>query len=179
MINQKYNILLYIIVFFLTSCNTDEHQEYYSNGKLKEEYHLLNGKFDGKTKAYYENGKIQAKGQYKNGQMTGIWYYFYDNGFIQSIQEFKNGILVSLDFWDIKGNQLVKNGTGVVSYYNPDGQIGSVMSYKNNVFHGKCETWYLNGVKATELYYEYGKPIGIWKYWDENGSLVKTEDYRF
>ena len=166
-----------LFVFILYSCNTDTHRDYYSNGNLKEEYFIQNGKFVGKYKALYENGKPHAIGEYKKGEMTGIWQYYYPDGTIQSIQKFKKGKVTSIDFWDTNRTQLIKEGNGVAKHYNLDGQIESIMSYKNNVFHGKCETWFPNGIKASEVYYANGKPIGIWKYWNVNGELIKTEKY--
>lgn len=164
-------------VFILSSCKTDVHRDYYSNGTLKEEYSMRNGKWVGKFKAFYEDGKASAIGQFKKGQMTGIWQYYYPDGTIQSIQKFKDGKTISLNLWDTNGKQVIKDGTGVAKHYDQTGQIVSIMSYKDNVFHGKCETWFPNGIKSTEIYYENGKPIGIWKFWNEKGELIKTKKY--
>lgn len=170
-------VIAIVFSLILCSCETEVHKEYYSNGTLKEEYSMRNGKFVGKHKALYENGKPQAIGQYKNGLMSDVWQYFYPNGSIQSIQKYEEGKVVSLDYWDTDGRQVIKDGTGVVKLYNPSGKVESIMSYKNNVYHGKCETWFPNGTKASESFYENGKPVGIWKYWDEYGVLIKTEEY--
>jgi antitoxin component YwqK of YwqJK toxin-antitoxin module len=72
---------------------------------------------------------------------------------------------------------VIKDGTGVTIHYYPSGQTESIMSYKDNVYHGKCETWFPNGLKASESFYENGKPVGTWKYWDEYGELIKIEEY--
>lgn len=178
--NMKLNhklILIVLLVFTLCSCETEVHKDYYSNGTLKEEYSKRNGKFVGKYKALYEDGKPQAIGEFNKGQFDGVWQYYYPNGQIQSIQKYKDGKVVSLNYWDLNGVQIIKDGTGVAKHYYPNGKIESIMSYKNNVLHGKCETWLENGIKTTELFYDNGKPIGTWKYWNESGKLIKTENY--
>ena len=174
----KYKILLAIsIVFILSSCETEVHRDYYANGELKEEYSMRKGEFIGKYKALYSNGKPQAIGEFSEGQMDGIWQYFYQNGKRQSIQKYSDGKVVNINYWDENGSQLVIEGTGIAKMYYPSGQIQSIMSYRNCVFDGKCETWFSNGIKATETFYERGKPIGEWKYWNEYGELIKTENY--
>ncbi|WP_373733472.1 toxin-antitoxin system YwqK family antitoxin [Bacteroides heparinolyticus] len=170
-------IVIGLFFFVLSSCQTEVYRHYYSDGTLKEEYSMRNGKFVGKYKALYENGKPQAVGQYERGLMSGVWQYYYPSGSIQSIQKYDEGKVVSLDYWDTNGRQVIKDGTGVVKHYYPSGQIESIMSYKNNVYHGKCETWFPNGIKASEVFYEEGKPTGTWLYWNEYGELMKTEIY--
>ena len=152
-------------------------KEYYPNGKISAEYHIENNIMVGEYKGYFPDGKTQVIGEYSNGRMNGIWKYYYSNGMIQSIQKFNNNKLVSINFWDKNGGKLVDEGNGVAILVSSSNQIESKMSYKNNVLHGKCETWFPNGLKATEFFYEEGKPVGSWKYWDENGKLVKTENF--
>lgn len=174
------NIVLAILVVAATalgSCERTVHRDYYANGVLKEEYSMRNGKYIGNYKALYTNGKPQAIGYFSNGEMDRVWQYFYETGNRQSIQEYSNGKLISLNYWDENGNHIVIDGAGTVEKHYPSGRLESILSYNNNVFNGKCETWYPNGIKATETYYENGKPIGIWRYWNEYGELVKTERY--
>lgn len=173
----KHILYLALTLFTVISCETEVNREYYSDGTLKEEYSIHNDKFHGQYKAFYPDGSPHALGEYRKGKMIGVWKYSYPDGKVESIQKFDDGKAISIDFWDKYGNQVIKNGTGVAKQYSPSGQIESIMSYKNNVFHGKCETWYPNGIKATELYYENGKPMGTWHYWNENGELIKTEKH--
>ncbi len=166
------------IVFALVSCSEIEvHRDYYANGILKEEYSMKKGQFDGKYKALYSNGKPQAIGEFSDGKMDGIWQHFYQSGKRQSIQEYADGKVININYWDENGKQLVIEGTGVVEKHYSSGQLESIMSYRNSVFDGKCETWFPNGIKASESFYENGKPILSWRYWDEYGNLIKTEKY--
>jgi len=168
---------LVLFFFVLSSCDTVVHRDYYSNDTLKEEYSLRNGKFIGDYRAFYSDGKPSALGRYKNGKMDGMWQYFYESGKRQSIEDHVNGKLVNFNYWDENGIQLVINGTGVAERYDSYGVLESVMSYRNCVFHGKLETWFSNGVKSSEFFYDSGRPVGVWSYWDEFGELIKTEEY--
>ncbi|TKG87911.1 hypothetical protein EYV94_27865 [Puteibacter caeruleilacunae] len=166
-------ILITLSICFLCSCQTEVHRDYYSDGTLKEEYSMRNGKFIGKHRAYYEDGTLRTIGQHKNGRMSGTWHYYPDG----SIQKLEKGKTVSANYWDFNGVHVVKNGTGLVKTYYPSGQIESIMSWKDNVYHGKCVTWSPEGVKTTKVFFEKGKPVGTWKYWNEHGELIKTQEY--
>jgi antitoxin component YwqK of YwqJK toxin-antitoxin module len=172
-------VQIILIVFLFLSCNEKKevYRHYYPNGTLKEEYSMVNGKFNGKYKAFYSNGKLQAIGEFYNGKMNGIWQYYYDSGRKQSIQEYSNGKIVNINFWGKNGEQQIKEGNGVAIKYYKSEQIESIMSYRNSVLDGKCETWYPNGKKATELFYKKGKAVGMWLFWDENGKLIKIKKY--
>lgn len=169
-------IRLNLLLLLISGCSVI-HKDYYENGNIKAEYSIRNGKFVGKFKAYYDNGKLNSKGEYNNGKMVGIWHYYYSTGSRQSIQKYSKGRIISIDFWDENGNQTINNGTGFAKHYNSDGILESIFYYKDNTLNGKCETWFPNGIKATEQYYDKGKPTGIWSYWDINGKMIKTERY--
>lgn len=54
---------------------------------------------------------------------------------------------------------------------------------KNEFYHlglgvdGKMTWWYENGVIESESFYDKNIPIGLWKYYDDSGKLIKTEKY--
>jgi len=125
----------------------------------------------------YDNGQLHVYGIYKNEKMNGEWKFFYSDGSLQSIQIFKKGKLVSIDFWDQNGTQVIINGSGIAKSYFPSGHVESITSYKDNVLDGKCEIWYSDSVKASEVFYNKGEPTGIWKYWNLKGELVEIKDF--
>jgi antitoxin component YwqK of YwqJK toxin-antitoxin module len=43
--------------------------------------------------------------------------------------------------------------------------------------NGKMSKWHENGNIKAETYYDMNRPINLWKYFDEEGSLEKTERY--
>jgi len=109
--------------------------------------------------------------------MDGLWQHFYSSGNRKSIEEYSKGKLINFNYWDEEGTQKIIDGTGVVKQYYPSGLLQSVLSYRDNVFHGKSETWYSDGIKEMEYYYENGKPTGTWTYWDEFGRVIKIKEY--
>ncbi|MCA9592536.1 MAG: hypothetical protein KC776_04470 [Myxococcales bacterium] len=42
--------------------------------------------------------------------------------------------------------------------------------------HGPATFFYSNGRRESEGEYRDGKPIGVWRHWDEDGHPTKTED---
>jgi hypothetical protein len=45
------------------------------------------------------------------------------------------------------------------------------------IMHGNSITWYYNGQKKSEGYFQYGKKTGEWKYWHKNGKEAKLESW--
>ncbi len=175
-----------IVVFFVTSllfvfnsCHRETSQtKYYSNGKIEEMYHIRNGKLSGSYRAYYKNGTLRGEGRYINGHAVGIWNYYYPSGNIMTIEKYnKKGKTVSFDAWDENGIQVVRDGTGIFVQYYPNGTIKSRAGYKDCMFDGANEAWYPNGNKEYEFYYKNGKPDSIWRFWNEDGVIFKTETY--
>lgn len=48
-----------------------------------------------------------------------------------------------------------------------------------SIFHGKTEQWYLDGSKKIEGQFEFGKKVGLWKYWDDEGNLTQDVDQAY
>ena len=39
--------------------------------------------------------------------------------------------------------------------------------------HGPSIMWHLNGMKWREQNHQNGKPVGVWKSWDDRGELLE------
>ena len=46
-------------------------------------------------------------------------------------------------------------------------------SYKDGLKHGPSIMWHLNGMKWREQNHQNGKPVGVWKSWDDRGELLE------
>lgn len=175
----QYLFFLTLIFFVCSSCHKEIPQtKYFPNGNVEEQYYMRNGLLSGSYKIFYEDGTLRGEGQFRKGQPVGIWNNYYPSGEIMTIEKHnRKGELISLDGWNQNGIQVIKDGTGTIIQYYPDGSIKSVASYKNCLFDKSNEYWYPSGVKAHEFYYQNGKPVGKWHYWNEDGTLYKTEEY--
>ncbi len=69
------------------------YKEHYSNGNIKTEKTITNGKENGSLKIYYPNGNIQSKAYYVSGKLNGKVEIFNENGNLLFEQNFKNSIL--------------------------------------------------------------------------------------
>lgn len=60
--------------------------------------------------------------------------------------------------------------------YNEDGYITLIASYNNGIVNGLFKKFYENGILMEEGEYKMMKKIGLWKYYNELGNLIKTEE---
>ena len=76
-------------------------------------------------------------------------------------------------FYYLDGKQ---DGKWIEFYKN--GNIKSIINWKNGRLDGKYIIYENNGMKSTEATYRtkgaysMGKPIGVWEYYDKNGKLT-------
>ena len=102
----------------------------------------------------------------------------HENGALMSIQKFKKGKLVFIECWDEDNNKTITNCTGTYILKYPDGKKMSKVTYKNcKINGGNWINWDKRGNKISEFHYKEGKQFGEWKYWNENGDLIKIENY--
>ena len=95
-----------------------KNEEYTYSGLLKLEKHYLN---QDKTSHFeYNNyGRLISKGVYNNEEKHGLWIYYNEDGSNQmeifhNADPFEDNLLMS--YWDTLGNQLIKDGTGKITY---------------------------------------------------------------
>ena len=102
--------------------------------------------------------------EFSNGEYSGTWYTFYDDG-----------KLIGL-YTDFKKNTL------------PAASIHGVQRVNDDVFENQCYSisFYANGNKESEGILQFDDApdsdfsfeYGLWKYYDENGCLIKTKMYK-
>jgi antitoxin component YwqK of YwqJK toxin-antitoxin module len=152
------------------------YKEYYTNGKIKMEGSIINGKSDSLWRYYYENGALKGEGLEKDGLKTGKWTFYHENGAVLSEGTYAHGTT-----------------NGIWKYYHPNGTISSEGEEKEGEKEGywklyyenatlKGEATYLNGNGEYKEYYESGKlkavgnikngkNEGKWLYYYENGAI--------
>jgi len=118
------------------ACSMKEIVKYYEDGKLKEkglankkgkqgkwQFYNENGSLfieaeykddeeHGVFIRYFEDGKIAIKSNFKNGVREGHGIEYYENGHAREEWIYESGEYSPINFWDEKGNQLMKDGTG-------------------------------------------------------------------
>lgn len=157
--------------------NEDMEVYYHRNGKVKAKGDIWDNSTTGIWEFYYENGQLKAKGPWiGNRKSGGVWETYYENGQLDSKGKHDyDGVKV--DYWE---------------YYYESGQIafkgyfkGEHIGYYEN---GKIERegtfalglmtrYYENGQIKEQGNYAYDKRVGIWKFYDEQGSLLKIKEY--
>ena len=160
-----------------------KYTEYYKNGKIKIQGNYKEGRRNGEFKTFLKNSKSAGSVIYKDGKIIKstliksmkdnasfslISYVNYDLDTSYSIGkvDFPNKLLKTYYMYNKKG---VLNGDSI-KYYE-EGNIQSIVPYKNNLVEGLVITYYENGNIKEEVNYKNDKMNGEAKSYDENGKL--------
>ena len=111
--------------------------------------------FTGQVIKKYKNGQVKSIENFKNGKLNGKFKEFFENGSLFQIGTFKNGDMKNIKVFyeneNLKFEQNLKNRKGKYRGYYPNGKL----EVEGEVFQGD--------------------EIGLWKYYNEEGNLLKTE----
>ena len=162
--------------------------EYYDNGSILSEINFING--DGLYTSFYLTGEVLSKGNYINNKKHGKWtkyykdgnksweYYFYNDSlnpnkicynWHETGYKKSEGYLVLLDeqtIWDGK----------YIEYYE-NGVIYLEGKYSNGFKQGLWKQYYNNRLINSTKYFKNGNPSGKWTFYNENGDIVKVDNY--
>ena len=160
-----------------------KYTEYYKNGQMKVQGSYKEGKRDGEFKAFLKNGKSAGSVFYKDGKIikstlvkamkdnasfspvTDIYYKLEDSHTLRKV-DYENGLLKTYFIYNKDG---IPDGESV-EYYE-EGNIKSIIPFRNNVVEGLTITYYENGNIDEEVNYKNNKMNGEAKSYDENGKL--------
>ena len=160
-----------------------KYTEYYKNGKIKIQGNYKEGRRNGEFKTFLKNSKSAGSVIYKDGKIikstliksmkdnasfSPISYVNYDLDTSYSIGkvDFPNKLLKTYYMYNKKG---VLNGDSI-KYYE-EGNLQSIVPYKNNLVEGLIIRYYENGNIKEEVNYKNDKMNGEAKSYDENGKL--------
>lgn len=79
----------------------------YSNGQMRFEFNMKDGKQDGIYKAWYSNGQLKDVIYYKMGRLDGFVRHWYDNGQMKHEYFMKDGHGAGTRTWDKNGRQIL------------------------------------------------------------------------
>lgn len=88
-----------------------------------------------------------------------------------TVERYANGVI------KIKGVMGGGKRQGQWMAFFPDGALQSECAYYDNKAHGLNVTYRQNGTKIWWGYYNMGKQVGKWKYYDEQGKFIE-KDYK-
>ena len=160
-----------------------KYTEYYKNGEIKVQGSYKEGKRDGEFKAFLKNGKSAGSVIYKDGKIikstlvkamkdnasfspvTDIYYKLEDSHTLRKV-DYENGLLRIYFIYNKDG---IPDGESV-EYYE-EGNIKSIIPFRNNMVEGLTITYYENGNIDEEVNYKNDKMNGEAKSYDENGKL--------
>jgi antitoxin component YwqK of YwqJK toxin-antitoxin module len=108
------------------------------------------------TVGFNEDGTLAFKGFIKKGKSDGKWSTFFPDGRLRWQGGKENGI-----------------NNGPFTMWYPNGKVKMRGNYKQGGKDGESIIFHMNGAKWREQWHENGKPVGIWKTWDETGNLVE------
>ncbi|NLF42087.1 MAG: toxin-antitoxin system YwqK family antitoxin [Bacteroidales bacterium] len=77
----------------------------------------------------------------------------------------------------MEGNYKNNKREGKWTSWYDNGVIWSEGYYKDGLGHGERKAYYPNGKLRFQGMMENDKEVGVWQYYDENGSMVKEVDY--
>lgn len=61
--------------------------------------------------------------------------------------------------------------------YYDDGTLKWVVELKDGLKHGKIRGYHMNGEMSLKGAYDHHQPTGKWKYYNEDGKMIKTDHY--
>jgi antitoxin component YwqK of YwqJK toxin-antitoxin module len=171
-------------------CN-GEITDTFDNGKIKHKAFYINGSQHGEVTVFHSNGKVKSIGKCENGARIGTWQFFFETGNIEAeiifdprlrepkkwIDYYENGVIQSKFEFNDQGIPLYhfefnEKGDTTFAYYPVD--------FDNLIFD--FFEFHSNGhikEKGRQKYKENDGwvKIGEWKWFDENGKLIKEIIY--
>lgn len=160
-----------------------EHYWYYENGKPKKLEHKLLDKDEriGEYKEWYDNGQLAETGNYVSAyERDGKWLEFHKDGSKKLEAEFKNGNFLIQNCWNEKGEQTLKDGTGlyIYDYSGWEGHLNhNEQEYKDYKRHGQQKT-FTNGVLRLYQEMENGVENGYTRNYYKNGKIKEEKLYK-
>lgn len=136
------------------------------------------------TRSYWKDGELYNETLFKDGKKEGPERYWYKNGQIRSERFYKNDLLDGTCRWwsnsgKFTGTFEMKNGTGVVKEWYPDGTVKEETPFRDGLPHGIAFSYHPNGRKKQECGKSEGRNHGVLILWNEKGGLTDGSPYFF
>jgi antitoxin component YwqK of YwqJK toxin-antitoxin module len=152
---------IFLYDYFIDELNRKQGvlKKYNLDKELCEELEYKDDYLNGKT-LKYENGVAIFEGNYLLNKLDGEVREYYKDGKLKSISNYSNGKLHGK-----KENYFENEKISTITYYNED------------KLDGKKQKFYESGNLELEGYYAKNNMSGIWKWYDQDGKIVKEKEY--
>jgi len=148
------------------------YEVYFSDGKIESTGNYSKNKKSGLWKYYYPNGQLESTGKYLNNLKVGIWVYYYENGKIKNQFSYINDdIDKHLNSFDENGNQIIKDGNGVLKSFYDSGGLMEKIILKDGRPSGVIYIYHENGQIESKITITSTKSYDIF-----DGSYVNYND---
>lgn len=162
------------------------------NGQVVHKGFYVNGQLHGIVFDYFDNGQLWMFGQLDTGKRVGIWIHYYESGNIESeltyTKKSKSPLNSKHYFENGKvhwvSNRDTINHTLTEFVFNEKGDTVSAhipIDIEKRIYHlwKKNDSGKLieDGLYQDDVLNLKWKKIGVWKWYDENGILIRTEEY--
>lgn len=171
--------------------------EKYTNGKqIKNAPELANLDV---YKEFYEDGTLKYEGGYINGQPVGIHYHYkvkYTCDSLLVARDDSTDVMIKKQFCknkpvpdsatvynegirtDYGAVDSLRNRTGIWTEYHNTGEFKGKGTYTNDKRTGEWIFYYPNTkIEQKGKYDKKGRTQGVWKWFYENGTLMREENY--
>jgi antitoxin component YwqK of YwqJK toxin-antitoxin module len=129
-------------------------------GKVRSEYMLREGIFQGFVRTYYKNGQLNTEVNMKDGKLNGILKTYFENGQLKGEMNYIDGVI-----------------EGYTKTYFENGQLKLDANMRDGEPEGSNKVYYENGQLRGEVNYKNGKRNGIFKEYDNSGKLISSRTY--
>jgi antitoxin component YwqK of YwqJK toxin-antitoxin module len=165
-------------------------EEYYINGNIKHTGFYKDGQIiNGESIDYYKNGKTEQIGELKNGHRIGQWIWYTEEGSVEAIYQYDSigRMMMELSFYEngnIMDYQLNNNDSSCLKLMNTYYESGELESHYFEPLCGDenerrlLREYYKNGALKLKGQYLNRYKEGVFEYYNKNGQLVKTEEYK-
>jgi antitoxin component YwqK of YwqJK toxin-antitoxin module len=162
-------------------------QQFLPNGMLVVEMNFSFGLKNGVSKEWDNEGTLISDSRYENDNLVYTKFINDEGYYIEWIGElFKKGSTKNVYGDDgrnlLQKHELFEDFKAIITNYYPYPvnivESSFVAELSGDLKYGFYKVYYKNGQPKIEGNYENTNRVGIWKYYDEFGSLTLTESYR-
>jgi TonB family protein len=155
--------------------------EYYENGSVSDMETYRGDTLYGPAKRFYENNVLKEERFMKGNKRDSVYKFYYEDGSLWEHIIYKNGSPYNVIAYNAADGKALncctlKDGTGVMRFYDKQGRVSDEDTYLNSVKNGKSLE-YKDGILIEEGNYKDGKSEGLWISHYETGEVYSKINY--